>query len=226
MDGGLGADFDWGARKLEIIESILAKANGLLWRCHNDADYTMEFVSDGVLRTLGYPASDFIGNKVRSFPSLTHAEDMPRLHAVTEEGIANRRGWNIDYRMTRADGRQIWVNEIGGPIFNDAGELEHLEGLIMEITPRKEIELKGVEASRDVVVKSGRMIDQTGAIFKVLGRLKLLSLNARIEAARVGAAGAGFAVVAQEMNALTSETEEVAQAIAAQIQDLRALMGK
>jgi hypothetical protein len=58
---------------------------------------------------------------------------------------------------------------------------------------------------------------------------KLLSLNARIEAARAGASGAAFGVVAQEMQALSNKTASVADDMANKtqrsIQDLVGIIG-
>lgn len=48
---------------------------------------------------------------------------------------------------------------------------------------------------------------------------KLLSLNARIEAARAGASGAAFGVVAQEMQALSTKTADVADGMANKTQE-------
>lgn len=57
----------------------------------------------------------------------------------------------------------------------------------------------------------------SSAIFEindVNANTQLLALNARIEAARAGSAGAAFGVVAQEMQALSAKTSEIAAALA------------
>jgi methyl-accepting chemotaxis protein len=50
--------------------------------------------------------------------------------------------------------------------------------------------------------------DVTGLITAIAGRTRMLSLNARIEAARAGSAGRGFDVVAGEVKELARETAE------------------
>jgi hypothetical protein len=51
-------------------------------------------------------------------------------------------------------------------------------------------------------------------IADINGDTQLLALNARIEAARAGAAGAAFSVVAQEMQQLSAKTSEIAAQLA------------
>lgn len=53
----------------------------------------------------------------------------------------------------------------------------------------------------------------TGAIVQLALQSKMLSLNARIEAARIGDAGAGFNVVAGEMGTLAQRTEALSNEI-------------
>jgi PAS domain S-box-containing protein len=48
-----------------LIESVAAA----IYRCANDADWTMQFISDEIQVISGYPASDFIDNAVRSYDS-------------------------------------------------------------------------------------------------------------------------------------------------------------
>jgi hypothetical protein len=54
------------------------------------------------------------------------------------------------------------------------------------------------------------MIEQ---IDKVTSEMRILALNARIEAARVGEAGRGFAIVAEQMSKLTDSVREIAKSL-------------
>ena len=71
---------------------------------------------------------------------------------------------------------------------------------------------------------SNDIVNSVQRILKELRSLKMLALNARIEAVRAAEHGKGFAVVAEEMKALTETTRGEADRISALMNTLQQLM--
>lgn len=204
-----------GAEADDVVamRSILSRINGFLYRCRCDADFTMIFMTDAIRHLTGYPASDFIGNRVRSFVSITHADDQERIFKVVDAAIAARETWDIDYRLLARDGTVLWINEVGAGIYGADGSLEYLEGAITNINDRKMIELRNEQLVSAVARESAQIVATTEGIMTILKRLRMLAFNARIEAARAGETGLGFAVVAQEIKSMADSSTSLATRI-------------
>lgn len=57
-----------------------------------------------------------------------------------ERTIPNRLPYSCEYEITTASGEKKWVLEMGQGIYNDDGKVEALEGMILDISDRKEME--------------------------------------------------------------------------------------
>ncbi|HYN37762.1 MAG TPA: methyl-accepting chemotaxis protein, partial [Rhodospirillales bacterium] len=71
-----------------------------------------------------------------------------------------------------------------------------------------------------------RVGELLATIGRIAGQTDLLSLNAAIEAVRVGEAGKGFTVVAAEVQTLAAAATRAGDAMADEVDDLRAIAGR
>jgi len=131
-----------------VLETLLGNLDGMVYRCRNDAHWTMEFVSDGCARVTGYPPEDLLLNDRLSYEELTHPEDRSRVRTVINEALATRRRFELEYRIQHAEGGIRWVWERGSGPYDTAGNVPWLEGIIEDVTERKEADLALREAER------------------------------------------------------------------------------
>ena len=138
-----------GARDTaRMFETLLGNLDGMVYRCRDDAFWTMEFVSDGCRRVTGYDPHDLLLNNRLSYEEITHPEDRDRVRETIRAALAARRRFDVEYRIRHADGRVRWVWERGIGIYGEDGRLLHLEGIIEDVTQRTEAELALREAER------------------------------------------------------------------------------
>ncbi|MER9402683.1 sensor domain-containing diguanylate cyclase [Mesorhizobium caraganae] len=126
--------------RLDALLSITGRMDGYLYRCRNDASYTMLYISDGIFTVSGYRPSDFIHNAVRDYVSAIHPDDLAAVYAAVDTALEARCNWNVDYRIVPQVGEPLWVREIGGGVWDETGELEFLEGFVVDISDRKVVE--------------------------------------------------------------------------------------
>ncbi|WP_204103969.1 MULTISPECIES: PAS domain S-box protein [Spirulina sp. CCY15215] len=132
------------------FRTLVANTPGAIYRCQCDRDRTMLFISNSIERISGHPASDFISNRVRSFASLIHPEDSDRVEKIALEAIEAKQAYLIEYRLICADGSFCWVYEKGQGIFSKKEKLKWLDGVIFDISDRKESELKLKQQAQDL----------------------------------------------------------------------------
>jgi diguanylate cyclase (GGDEF)-like protein/PAS domain S-box-containing protein len=131
-----------------MLKTLLANVDGMVYRRRLDSDWTMEFVSQGCLRVTGYQAADILLNKKIAYDDLTLPDDRLWVREAIRCAITEFRSFDLEYRLLHADGSIRWVWERGTGVIDVEGRPIALEGLIQDITKRKNAETALREAER------------------------------------------------------------------------------
>ncbi len=119
---------------------LLSHLPGLAYRCLNDPQWTMKFVSDGCFMLTGYEAESFVDNRDLCYNDLIAPAYRATVYEKWQQVIAARGSFRLEYEIITASGETKWVLEMGQPIFDAAGQLEALEGVVYDITDQKQRE--------------------------------------------------------------------------------------
>ncbi len=124
----------------EIFRSLVSSIPEVFYRCRNDENWTMYFISESVFDLAGYPAIDFIDNQVRPFANIIHPEDLEKVATDVQAALDNKQAYIIEYRILTADGTVKWLYEKGQGVFDSNGNLMWLDGAILDISQRQAAE--------------------------------------------------------------------------------------
>ncbi len=124
----------------ERLATLIGNLPGFVYRCANDRDWTMLFISDGCAKITGYDPDDFLYNRRIAYNDIVHPRYQERLWQKWQDLLSRREAFEDEYPIVSADGSVRWVWERGRGIFSDGGELLFLEGFITDITARKQAE--------------------------------------------------------------------------------------
>ncbi len=141
------------------FRTLVDNIPGATYRCKNDENWTIEYISDVIESISGYPSSDFMNNSIRSLDSIIHQDDRSLVRNAVKEGIKNRRSFEMEYRIINKDANIIWVFERGTAVLDNNDKVLWLDGTIFDITARKEAEIK--------IIRQSKVLDEINKLFKL-----------------------------------------------------------
>ena len=172
------------------IATLMSNLPGMAYRCKNDPDWTMEFVSDGCQPLTGYKPEDLLDNALLSYADIIHLADRRMAWNDIQDALKDKRPFQLIYRIITATGEEKWVWEQGRGVFGKKGNLIALEGFITDITERKRIELALRESEtqyRDLMENAPLgvlSVDRQGRIVEVNSQLVQLLGSPSVEATK------------------------------------------
>ena len=167
------------------VTTLMSNLPGMAYRCRNDRNWTMEFVSEGCRGLTGYEPADLIDSARLSFGQLIHPDDLDYVWNGVQSALREQRPFRLTYRVRTIANEEKWVWEQGRGLLAPTGEILALEGFIADITDNKRLEeaLRAaneynrslIEASPDPIVilnRQGTITDANAATQLLTGRTR------------------------------------------------------
>lgn len=114
------------------LQTLIDNLPGVVYRCRNDRDWTMQYISAAIIELSGYPASEFINNRKRSYGSLIHEKDRAYVWNEIQKAVEDRSRFTLEYRIVNREGNIKWVWERGSLVQDESGN-RFIEGFIEDI---------------------------------------------------------------------------------------------
>ena len=150
-----------------MFSTLIENLPGFAYRCDNDNNWTMSFISSGCYEVTGYKSDDFLKSQMVNFNNIIHPEYQQYLWNKWQICINNKIPLEEEYRIIKASGDIAWIWERGRGVFDNQDRLLYLEGFITDITKMKknEEELLIFKESLDRSLEAVCISDTYGEIY-------------------------------------------------------------
>lgn len=142
-----------------VSSMLISNLPGMVYRCRNDRNWTVTYISEGCVALTGYQPRDFTESRI-SRTQLIHPDDQDRVRNEVQTALGEKKPFALTYRIKTADGKEKWVWEQGRGMFASTnGELLFLEGFVTDITEREEMEQALRQSERRMALLSHRLLE-------------------------------------------------------------------
>ncbi len=121
------------------FRAFISNIPGIAYRCLNEPGWPMVFINEAATDITGYPAEDFCLPEPKiSFDDIYHPDD--RILIEDAQRTKDNASFSLEYRIINKQGEVRWMREHGTYAFDERGDIAWLDGFIMDITDRRQME--------------------------------------------------------------------------------------
>jgi len=151
------------------LSTLMSNLPGMAFRCANNREWTMEFVSEGCKELSGYSAAELTEGEHGQYVEFIHCGDRERVWHEIQAAIDRGEPYKTEYRLITANGEKKCVWEQGCGIPDSEGNIVALEGFITDVTEQKRAEemLRLTQFSINNAADAVFWLDRDGRFFYV-----------------------------------------------------------
>lgn len=158
---------------------IFISGTAVVFKWKNQEGWPVEYVSPNVESVMGYSVQEFVSGEV-PYADIIPAEDIQRVANEVKENSEKgvEKFEHIPYRIVRKDGKIIWAADYTTILRDDAGNITHYLGYIIDITEQKkalELLKKSEQRFKDISLSMADWVwevDKDGRYTYVSGKVK------------------------------------------------------
>lgn len=123
------------------FRTLIANIPGIAYRCRMARGWPMVFISDAVERITGFAPSEFLGDEpsVR-FASLLPEDEVQKVADIVKTAVDRGDGFVLEFRLRHRDGSWRWMWGNGSIVRDDDGEVQYIDGVLLDISERRQME--------------------------------------------------------------------------------------
>jgi PAS domain S-box-containing protein len=139
----------------QAYRTLAENLPGIIYRMFPGENAKIRFFNRAAAEVAGYQDHELSGGLVCSLESLILPEDRQKVVETVRKAVEDRQKFTIEYRLRHRDGRIRSLFEQGTPIFDPQGALLSIDGVITDVTERRqaEDELKRARVELELRVK-------------------------------------------------------------------------
>ncbi|HWI70912.1 MAG TPA: EAL domain-containing protein [Baekduia sp.] len=165
------------ARYRELVEYVPAVAYVADW----DEQSTLTYVSPQIEALLGWPPEAFLEDQELWYRCI-HPDDVVRVREAEARSYALGERVDLEFRMIRRDGGELWVRDKEAVILDADGAPAFSQGVLVDVTPTRASESELADERH----RAQRYLDIAGAIIVILDASARITLLNRAGAELLG----------------------------------------
>ncbi|BCY18285.1 hypothetical protein hrd7_21340 [Leptolinea sp. HRD-7] len=139
----------------EDFRNLVDNIPGIVFGSLFDQQYKAVYLSDYFEKMTGYDKNCLLDGSI-NWLDITHPEDHEKIGIAINTAAQSRKPFEVEFRLKKADGTYIWVVETGRITMDENGNPVYINGIITDITARKQ----DFEAMRQLSQDNLRLLAQ------------------------------------------------------------------
>lgn len=118
------------------MKTLVNNLPGIVYRCQNNHNWSMDYISAACEEITGYPQEYFLGSEqTGGLAKIIHADDQQDVWEQVQEALKQKKVFRVIYRIISKDQKVKWIWEQGSGVFKKNGQTNYLEGCMFDISP-------------------------------------------------------------------------------------------